>query len=142
MLLILAAALLGSAWASESKETAKAPEQKYFRTQYTPAVTQVGVIPEGVFGFFDPGEDATFLLMVESKAKDLEYEVSVKDDSGREVYHIPRKKLENSFRVPGQPCGYYVVDTDIFAGGKKAYSMQSAFAVNVPPAKRPSAPRS
>ena len=136
MILILSAALLGSAWASESKGTAKAPEQKYFRTQYTPAVTQVGVIPEGVFGFFDPGEDATFLLMVESKAKDLEYEVSVKDDSGREVYHIPRKKLENSFRVPGQPCGYYVVDTDIFANGKKAYSMQSAFAVNVPPAKR------
>ena len=136
MILILSAALLGSAWASESKETAKAPEQKYFRTQYSPAVTQVGVIPEGVFGFFDPGQEASFLLMADSKAKELEYEVSVKDDSGREVYRIPRRKLEDSFRVPGQPCGYYIIDTDIFAGGKKAYSMQSAFAVNKPLAKR------
>ena len=103
-----------------------------FRKQYGDAVKQIGLIPEGVFGFFDPGEEVSFRVLVDSKAKELEYAFTVKDEAGREVYRSPRKKLEDSFRLPGQEAGYYVVDAEIFADGKKAWFIQSAFAVGNP----------
>ena len=103
-----------------------------FRKRYGKAVAQVGLIPEGVFGFFDPGQEVSFRVLAESSAKNLEYTLTVKDEFGREVFRTPRKKLDKTFRIPGQKTGYYVVDADIFADGKKAYFTQSAFAVNVP----------
>ena len=107
-----------------------------FRKAWTDDVSKCYVIPEGVFGFFDPGQQVSFQFDVTSKKKDLEYEFRVTDESGREVYRAPRKKLEKKFTVPGQECGYYIVFLDIFSGKEKVYSTQSAFAVNVPLKKR------
>ena len=129
----------GTAWFDDlriEKKKITPQGENVFRRQYSKAVAQVGLIPEGVFGFFDPGQEVSFRVLIESSAKNLEYELTVKDESGREVCRIPRKKLDKTFRIPGQKAGYYVVDADIFADGKKAYFIQSAFAVNVPVKKQ------
>ncbi|MBO4632549.1 MAG: hypothetical protein J5858_11560 [Lentisphaeria bacterium] len=63
------------------------------------------------------------------KSKKLEYEYSVKDENGKKILSVSRRPLEEKFTLPGQPCGYYVVEADFYADGKKARSQQSAFAV-------------
>ncbi|MBO4492726.1 MAG: hypothetical protein J5944_15360 [Lentisphaeria bacterium] len=125
----------GTVWFDElkiEKTQSVNPEEKYFRKQYSPAVKRAGVIPEGVSGFFDPGQEITFRVLTESSAEEMEFAAAVKNESGREVYRIPRGKLEETIRIPGQECGYYILDAEIFADGEKAYSVQSAFVVNVP----------
>ena len=67
---------------------------------------------------------------MDSTAKNLEYALSVKDESGRIIHRTPRRKLDKSINIPGQQKGYYIVEADFFADGKKAYFVQSAFVVN------------
>ena len=125
----------GTVWFDELKITrlqSVQPDEKHFRKQYLPSIKQAAVIPEGVLGFFDPGQDITFRILVDSAAKNLEFAAVVKDESGREICRIPRRKMEENIRIPGQECGYYILDTEFFADGEKAYSVQSAFVVNVP----------
>lgn len=122
----------GSTISGSKKNMMNPPDVNVFRKQYSKAVAQIALIPEGVFGFFDPDQEVSFRVLVESSAKNLEYQLTVKDESGHEVYRIPRKKLEETFRIPGQKIGYYTLDAEIFADGKLAYFIQSAFAVNVP----------
>ena len=108
----------------------------FFRQAFGTTVREAVLIPEGVFGFFDPGQEISFRVLTDSTAKDLEFSALVKDESGREVCRIPRRKLEETFRLPGQEAGYYVVDAEIYVEGKKAYFIQSGFAVNCPIGKR------
>ena len=107
-----------------------------FRVAYTPDISQIALIPQGVMGFFNPNEKVKFKFYVKSNASLLEYSLSVKDEYGHVVFSSPRKKLENEIILPGQTEGYYIVESEIFANGKKAYYLQSAFAVNCPFIKR------
>ena len=125
----------GTVWFADLKiEKKKQVTQgdNVFRKQFSDAVNKAALIPEGVFGFFDSTQEISFKVLCESTSKNLEYALTVKDESGSVVYRIPRKKLDKTFKIPPQDNGYYVVDAEIFADGKKAYFIQSAFAVNTP----------
>ncbi|MBO4491042.1 MAG: hypothetical protein J5944_06755 [Lentisphaeria bacterium] len=124
----------GPSSAIDGKNGKKKPE--CFREQYDPAVRQAALIPGGVFGFFEPGQEITLRLLIESPAADLDYALTVKDESGREICRIPRKKREDLIRLPGQEAGYYVVEAEIFADGAKSYRVQGGFAVAPVPGKR------
>ena len=129
----------GTAWFDDLKIEKKKIADKgesSFRHSFGDAVEKVALIPEGCFGFFDPGQQISFKLQVRSSAKVLEYALTVKDDAGRQMHRQPRRKLEERFCLPGQKSGYYVVEAEIFADGKKAYWTQSAFVVNTPVARR------
>ena len=101
-----------------------------FRINYDNAIQSLALVPQGCFGFFEPGEKVEFSVLCKSHAKKLEYAYKVKDENGRQILSVPRKALETKFTIPGQPCGYYVVEADFFANGKKSRSLQSAFAVS------------
>ena len=98
-----------------------------FRKAYGSTVRCALLIPQGVFGFFEPGEKVLFKILLDSSEKDLEYELKVKDESGKVVQTLSRRKTEDQFTLDGQPCGYYVVDADFFCKGQKVYSIQSGF---------------
>ena len=128
----------GTIWYDEVqlREAGKAEENASFRRTFTDGFQQLALVPQGCFGFFDPGEKVTFRIYSQSKSNDLEYSLNVKDETGKTVFSIPRRKLEERFEIPGQGCGYYVVEADFYADGKKARSLQSAFAVARPFGKR------
>lgn len=118
------------------REVGKTRKNASFRQTFTDGFQHLALVPQGCFGFFDPGQKAEFRIFSRTKSKNTEYALTVKDESGKTVYTIPRRKLEDRFEIPGQPCGYYVVDADFYANGKKARSLQSAFAVSRPFEKR------
>lgn len=104
-------------------------ENGYFRKSYGGSVKQAVLIPGGIFGFFTQDQDVTFDFLVDGPIKGLTYTLAVRDESGKTIYRVPQKKFEKNIRIPKQKNGYYVVDTELFANGKKAYFFQSAFAV-------------
>ena len=125
----LASASGGTVWYDDLKllKTGLTEKNPPFRKAYGNTVRCALLIPQGVFGFFEPGEKATFKILLDSSEKDLEYELKVKDESGKVVQTLPRGKTEDQVTLDGQPCGYYVVDADFFCKGKKVYSVQSSF---------------
>lgn len=127
----------GTVWFDDIKVEKKGTgAERYFRQAFNSKVKEVVLVPGGVFGFFDPGQEVSFRMLINSFAEKLEYSAVVKDENGREVYRIPRRKIEQDFKIPGQPAGYYVVDADIYADGGKAYFVQGGFVVNKPFGKR------
>ena len=127
----------GTVWFDDIKIVKKESKaEKYFRQSYNPKVKEVVFVPDGVFGFFDPGQEVSFRILINSSAEKLEYSVVVKDEIGSVVYRIPRCPISKNFKIPGQPAGYYVVDADIYADGDKAYFVQGGFVVNKPFGKR------
>ena len=127
--LYLAAGSAGTVWYSALKLVKKSVSAKEtsFRRKYGETVKTALLIPQGVFGFFEPGEKPVFKILLDSREKDLEYELKVKDETGRTVQTLPRRKAEEEVTLAGQPCGYYVAEADFFCKGKKVYSVQSGF---------------
>lgn len=122
----------GTVWFDEVelKESGKEEKLDSFRKNYNSDYQDLALIPQGTLGFFDPGEKIKFKILYQSKAKNLEYSYTVKDENGKNIFTSPRKPLEKSFSLPGQPCGYYVVEADFYANNVKSRSMQSAFVVS------------
>ena len=127
----LAAGSAGTVWYGGLKLVKKSGSEKEtsFRKKYGETVKTALLIPQGVFGFFEPGERPVFQILLDSREKDIEYELKVKDESGRIVQMLPRRKAEERLTLAGQPCGYYVAEADFFCKSKKVYSVQSGFAV-------------
>ena len=125
----LAGGSAGTVWYSALKLVKKFVKAKEtsFRRKYGETVKTALLIPQGVFGFFEPGEKPVFKILLDSREKDIEYELKVKDESGRGVQTLPRRKTEERLTLAGQPCGYYVVEADFFCKGKKVYTVQSGF---------------
>lgn len=121
----------GTIWFDEVqlKKVKKNDPEASFRKIYGKGIKSMALVPQGCFGFFDPGEKVRFKVYCQSNAGKLEYAYRVKDENGKWILSVPRRTLEKEFTLPGQPCGYYVVEADFFADGKKAGSLQSAFAV-------------
>ena len=107
-----------------------------FHKAYTDAIRSAALVPGGVFGFFAPGEAVKLDLFVDGKAAKYEYTLTVKDDTGKTVFAQEKKPLSGTIGLPAQPCGYYVAQSDLFADGKKAYTIQGGFAVAPVPGKR------
>lgn len=125
----LAAASTGTVWYDGLNliKTGVKEKDSSFRKAYGNTVRCALLIPQGVFGFFEPGEKVTFKILLDSSEKELEFELKVKDESGKIVQALSRRKVEDQFTLDGQPCGYYVTDADFFSKGKKVYSVQSGF---------------
>ncbi|MBO4633707.1 MAG: hypothetical protein J5858_17465 [Lentisphaeria bacterium] len=125
----LAAASAGTVWYDGLKliKTGAKEKASSFRKAYGSTVRCALLIPQGVFGFFEPGEKVSFKILLDSPEKELEYELKVKDENGKVVQALSRRKVEDQVTLNGQPCGYYVADADFFCKGKKVYSVQSGF---------------
>ena len=122
----------GTIWFDEVelKEMGKIHKRDSFRNSFNDDYQELAMVPQGVLGFFEPGEKIEFKIFCKSKAKKLEYTFTVKDENGIKITSVPLRALEDKFELPGQPCGYYVVEADFYADGKKSRSLQSAFVVN------------
>ena len=92
--------------------------------------------PCGVFGFFEPGEEVTLRLVIDGTAKDYAYTLTVTDDTGKVVFTQEKTALTPEIKIPGQVRGYYSAESDIYADGAKAYTIQGGFAVAPVPGKR------
>lgn len=113
----------------QKKKSAAGKGAESFRTDHAGLVKNCRLIPGGIFGFFKPGEKVSFKWFVEPKLADLQYELVVKDENGRNVYTQKRTALVEGFTLPAQENGYYIVHSRIFSGSKLIYSLQSAFVV-------------
>ena len=124
----------GTVWYDEIRLTEKAKKtaRASFRNALTTDILNAVLCPRGVKGFFDPGQQVEVDVFAEKAphVKELEYAVRVKDESGKVMFTLPRRKLEKSFTVPGQGCGYYVMEAEFYADNRKACTVQSGFAVN------------
>ena len=107
-----------------------------FHKAYTDAIRSAALVPQGVFGFFAPGEAVKLDLFVDGKAEKYEYTLTVRDDTGKTVLKQEKKPLSGAIELPAQPRGYYVAESDLYADGKKAYTIQGGFAVAPVPGKR------
>ena len=107
-----------------------------FHKAYTDAIRSAVLVPQGVFGFFAPGEAVKLDLFVDGKAAKYEYTLTVKDDTGKTVFKQEKKTLSGAIELPAQPRGYYSMESDLYADGKKAYTIQGGFAVAPVPGKR------
>ena len=128
---ILFACLIVSLSAGASEGTSES-----FRKAHTDAVRFAVLQPGGVFGFFEPGEAVTFRLVIDGTAKNYEYTLTVKDDTGKVVHSQDRTALTGEIRIPGQERGYYSAESEIYADGVRAYTIQGGFAVAPVPGKR------
>ena len=119
----------GTVWYDGLNLVKKGAKEKAapFRQAYGDKVRCALLIPQGVFGFFEPGEKVPFKVLLDSSEKELEYELRVKDESGRIVQTLSRRNVEEEFTLEGQDCGYYVVEADFFCKGEKVYTVQSGF---------------
>ena len=107
-----------------------------FHRFYGDAVRSAALVPQGVCGFFVPGEPVKVKLLLDGKARDLEAALTVKDDTGKTVFKQEKKPLTGEFELPAQPCGYYAMESDVYADGKKVCTIQGGFAVAPVPGKR------
>ena len=107
-----------------------------FHKAYTDAIRSAALVPQGCFGFFAPGEAVKLDLLVDGKAEKYEYTLTVKDDTGKTVLKQEKKPLSGAIELPAQPRGYYVAESDLYADGKKAYTIQGGFAVAPVPGRR------
>ena len=107
-----------------------------FHKAYDATVKEAVLVPRGINGFFEPNEPIKINLFVEGKKSNYEYDLLVKDESGLAVFKSAKKVLTPEFMLPGQPCGYYSVTSNIYAEGKKVYTIQGGFAVTPVPGKR------
>ena len=124
---------------SKKKSNAAVNQKKAvsFRRAYGDLVRSAAIVPQGIFGFFKPGEPIKLKLFIDGKAKIYEYTLRVQDESGTNVFSQEKTRLTDEITLPGQDCGYYSMESDIYADGKKTYSIQGGFAVAPPsPAKR------
>ena len=103
---------------------------QYFRHFYTSDIREASVIPEGIAGFFDPGEKVRFTFLLDPHPADLAFKCKVKDDTGKVVFEQPLKALQKELLLPGQVPGYYVAEFELYRQGKKVCRIQSAFVVN------------
>ena len=129
----------GTVWYDELKITKKKIKSRdsiSFYWAYADAVKSAALVPHGVFGFFKPGEPIKLQLLIDGKAKNYEYTLLVKDDTGKTVVKQEKKALTKEILLPAQPCGYYAAESIIYADGKKAYKIQGGFAVSPIPGKR------
>ena len=107
-----------------------------FHRMYTDSIRSAALVPGGVFGFFEPGEEVTLRLVIDGTAKDYAYTLTVTDDTGKVVFTQEKTALTPEIKIPGQVRGYYSAESDIYADGVKAYTIQGGFAVAPVPGKR------
>ena len=107
-----------------------------FYQAHDSTVKEAAWVPLGVFGFFEPGEPVAYHFFIDGTAGSYEFTLSVKDDTGKTVFKQEKKPLAEEMNLPGQPCGYYSVECDIYADGQKAYTIQGGFAVSPVPGRR------
>ena len=107
-----------------------------FHKAYTDDIRSAALVPQGCFGFFAPGEAVKLDLHIDGKAEKYEYTLTVKDDTGKTVFKQEKKPLSGAIELPAQPRGYYVAESDLYADGKKVYTIQGGFAVAPVPGKR------
>ena len=107
-----------------------------FHKAHTDAIRSAALVPQGVFGFFAPGEAVKLALHIDGKAAKYEYTLNVKDDTGKTVFTQEKRPLSDAIGLPAQPRGYYVAESDLYADGKKAYTIQGGFAVAPLPGRR------
>ena len=111
-------------------------EMTSFHHACGPAIRAAALVPQGIFGFFEPGEPVKVALHIDGQETNCEYTLAVKDETGKIVLTQDRRPLDKEFTLPGQPCGYYVLTSDLYADGEKAYTIQGGFAVAPVPGKR------
>ena len=125
----------GTVWFDELK-LSKQETYGVFRKAHTEAVRAALLVPQGMYGFFAPGEEVRLRLLIDGTAKDYEYTLTVRDDTGKIVHTQGKTMLDGEIVLPGQVRGYYSAESDIYADGVKAYTIQSGFAVTPVPGKR------
>jgi len=113
-----------------------AKEPTSFRQAHTEKVKSAILAPQGVFGFFEPGEPVQLKLHIDGKATNYEYTLLVKDDTGSTVVRQEKKALTDTITLPAQSNGYYSAVCDIYAEGALAYTIQGGFVVAPQPGKR------
>ena len=135
---LLAASLLccGNVCAADSSPKSAGDSAESFHRMYTDTVRSAALEPGGVFGFFEPGEAVTLRLVIDGTAKDYEYTLTVKDDTGKVVFTQEKTALTPEIRIPGQVRGYYSAESELYADGEKAYAIQGGFVVAPVPGKR------
>ena len=133
----------GTAWFDNitivKKETAEgsASPMRSFHQAYGKTIRSAVLVPQGIFGFFEPGEAVKVKLLADGSAEaKYEYTLVVRDESGEVICMQERRPLEEEFELPGQPRGYYVLTSDLYADGEKAYTIQGGFAVSPAPGRR------
>ena len=133
----------GTVWFSDLKLVKKGPsaakpeKTASFHQFYGDAIRSAALVPQGIFGFFTPDEPVRVRLLLDGTAQNYEYTLRVTDDTGKTVYTQERKPLtEDEILLPGQKCGYYVVQSDVYADGQMACTIQGGFAVSPMPGKR------
>ena len=88
-----------------------------FRQAHTEKVKTAILAPQGVFGFFEPGEPVLLKLHIDGKATNYEYTLLIRDDTGNTVVRQEKRALTDTITLPAQPNGYYSAVCDIYAEG-------------------------
>ena len=111
-----------------------------FRHALDKQITKALFYPDGIAGFFEPGEAVAMHLDLEGQGR-ATYAVNVKrcDVWGEPATDasILKAPITGEFdlpgtafiQLPGQKAGYYVADASIQVNGRESYQIQSAFAV-------------
>ncbi len=121
---------------SKSEAITKGELFASFHKAHNNTIRSAALVPQGVFGFFAPHEAVKLRLFIDGDAEKYEYTLTVKDDTGKTVFTQEKKPLAGGIELPAQPRGYYVAESDLYAEGKKAYTIQGGFAVAPFPGKR------
>ena len=104
-----------------------------FREIYTEDVTEAGFYPQGMAGFFQPGEPIRFLLELNGPDGEAEYSVLFKDYSGKVEDLRQTGKLTlpgmTTIEFPSRPQGYYIADAEIYVNNRKARLLQAGAVV-------------
>ena len=116
---------------------AKAPFRQALDNQLTKAL----FYPDGIVGFFEPGEAVSLHLDLEGQGK-ATYSVNVKkcgtpEAAAEAEASLLKEPITGEFelpgtahiQLPGQVAGYYVAEASIQVNGRESYRIQSAFAV-------------
>ena len=122
------------------KKVSSPPDSSSNSTSFHRALAEdiksAALVPQGIFGFFAPNEPIKIQLHIEGKNQQYKYSLTVKNEYGKTVFsHIP-KDYQKEFTIPEQSCGYYCIESDIYAAEKKVYTIQGGFAVTALPGKR------
>ena len=129
----------GTVWFDKIAVRKLTPDIKpMFRKAIDKQITKAFFYPDGVVGFFEPGEAVSLNLELEGKGK-ATYTVNVKKSNALEGTDSPilKEPIKGEFdlpgtakiELPGQESGYYVAEATIYVNGSESYHIQSAFAV-------------
>ncbi|MBR4674442.1 MAG: hypothetical protein IKP00_08255 [Victivallales bacterium] len=111
-----------------------------FRQALDQQITKALFYPDGITGFFEPGEAVSMHLDLEGQGR-ATYTVNVKKcnvlDNSDSDASILKEPITGEFelpgtaniQLPGQESGYYVAEASIQVNGRESYYIQSAFAV-------------